>query len=173
MPQSIHIHKSMLLRGLQMPQAVLETADLDATATKAKSSGRSFGGVPFRGDRNSGRRGGRINYSNDRFNPDNPIAKHMDPNFAPPPQFSSRGPPQYPPLQQGYGHQQSHSNSGHQGNRPAPPGTSYYNQHQNGGYGPPNGPPQSYPYQQPNAQAEYVPPGGYHGQYADGHYQHR
>ena len=100
MPKSIHIHKSMLLRGVYMPQPILEQADKDATSANAKNSGRSFGGVPFRGERNGNHRGGHMNYANDR---PNPFAAYVNPNMVPPPPHFRGGPP--PPgvqHQQGY-----------------------------------------------------------------------
>ncbi|KAL9103852.1 MAG: hypothetical protein Q9163_001130 [Psora crenata] len=92
MPQSAHVHKSMLLRGIDMPTPVLEPADIQATRGKANSSGRSYGGVPFRGGHSNGHgRGGQINYAaNDR---PNPFAAHLNPNYAPPLNFDARGPP--------------------------------------------------------------------------------
>lgn len=82
-PKSTNIHKSMLLRGVKMPAPVLDAADLDGTRNRAGRSGRSFGGVPLREDRNGngynnhhGNRGGSINYSN-------PFAAHLNPNFNP------------------------------------------------------------------------------------------
>lgn len=64
MPQSKHLHKSMLLRGLNLPTPVLDEADKEVVRNKARSSGRSFGGVPFDGGRGRGGRGrGSINYA--------------------------------------------------------------------------------------------------------------
>lgn len=57
-PSSSHPHKSMLLRGVEMPKPVLTPQDIAETRSRAKRSGRSYGGAPlYRSD--SGRWGGR------------------------------------------------------------------------------------------------------------------
>lgn len=95
MPRSIHIHKSMLLRGVKFSPAVLDKSDKEATKNQASRSGRSFGGAPFRGNGRGngrgGRGGGQINYGGDRNDRPNPFAAHMDPNFAPPQMSYGRG----------------------------------------------------------------------------------
>ena len=140
MPQSIHVHKSMLLRGLEMPKVVLECPDIEATRAKANSSGRSFGGAPLRGDRNGGGRGGRINYGgNDRSNP---FAAHINPNFAPPPTFGRGGAPPAPGQFQGYGPPPPGYNAYHGG--PPPPQAGSYNGNPAAAYGRPPGLPQGY-----------------------------
>ena len=135
MPKSNHIHKSMLLRGLEMPKPVLERADIEATRAKANSSGRSFGGASLRGDRNGGGRGGRINYADDR---PNPFAAHINPNYAPPPAFG-RGPP--PGQYQSYGAPPPGANGYYGGPLP---GQSYNGHHGSAGYGRPPGPQTDY-----------------------------
>ncbi|KAG8528197.1 uncharacterized protein KY384_007114 [Bacidia gigantensis] len=118
MPYSVHIHKSMLLRGANPPPRILETPDIEATKAKASSSGRSFGGVPFR----NGDRGGRMNYRG-RGNHNHSAPQYANPNFVPPPHIAERFPP---PQNQGYA--------------PQPPGRGDYY-----GSGPP--PPTRGPYQ--------------------------
>lgn len=97
MPRSIHIHKSMLLRGVKFPQQVLDSSDIEATKNQASRTGRSFGGAPFRGgSRGSGRGGrggGQMNYANGQNERPNPFAAHINPNFAPPPNAFGRGGP--------------------------------------------------------------------------------
>ncbi|KAL9599204.1 MAG: hypothetical protein Q9219_003985 [cf. Caloplaca sp. 3 TL-2023] len=127
-PASTHIHKSMLLRGVQPPPPTLTREDIEATKGRAAHSGRSFGGVPLRNNNNhnGGGRGGRgngggggnhINYAAD--NRQNPFAPHLNPGFVPPTHFQPGGrgmppppPPQHhhmpewgppPPQMQGYG----------------------------------------------------------------------
>jgi len=93
MPHSDHVHKSMLLRGIKMPEKMLDGSEVSVIRSKARHTGRSFGGVPLQ-NHNGGQngRGGRISYAadndysrsqgNDRSNP---FAAHLDPNFRPPP----------------------------------------------------------------------------------------
>ncbi|PQE27507.1 5 -3 exoribonuclease 2 protein [Rutstroemia sp. NJR-2017a BBW] len=50
MPQSKHIHKSMLLRGVELGKPVLNQSDIEMTKSRAARSGRSHGGVPLSGD---------------------------------------------------------------------------------------------------------------------------
>lgn len=129
MPHSVHIHKSMLLRGVNFAPATLDRADIEATKSKASSSGRSFGGVPFRGGRGNGRgRGGHISYANDR---PNPFAAHINPGFAPP--QSNTGPP--PGHFQGYRPPPPPQGNGYY-NGPPPPQNGYFNgQAPQGAYG--------------------------------------
>lgn len=173
MPKSIHVHKSMLIRGVHMPKPVLERADIEATKAKASGSGRSFGGAPFRGDRNSGGRGGRINYAD---NTANPFAKHLDPNFVPPPNLA-RGPPQHSGYANGH-NAPPPRNNGYQ-NGPAP---SYNGAHHipppHANYGRGSGPPQGYRggygsnYNVPPPQG-YQQSGGYYGASQGGAYHGR
>ena len=148
MPRSIHIHKSMLLRGVKFAPPTLDRADIEATKGRALSSGRSHGGVPFGNSRgNNGRgRGGQINYSNDR---PNPFAQHLNPNFAPPPNGFGRGPPPPPPSGQYTGYPppppRAYFNGpppppaqGRYNGTPLPPHQGYYNN------GPPPAPPSGY-----------------------------
>ncbi|KAL8854753.1 MAG: hypothetical protein Q9221_000536 [Calogaya cf. arnoldii] len=130
MPKSSHVHKSMLLRGVQHAPRTLNQQDIEATKNKAATSGRSYGGAPLRGNgrgrgrgrgngngngNGNGGGGGQINYGDDR---PNPFAAHVKPGYAPPPApyfQGGRGPPPLPP----------------QGWIPPPPGAQY------NGYGPP------------------------------------
>lgn len=64
-PISSHPHKSMLLRGVQEPKAVLDSVDAETLRSKTRRSGRSFGGVPLNNRPQSGNGGagrGPINY---------------------------------------------------------------------------------------------------------------
>lgn len=138
----------MLLRGVKMPDPVLDSADIDGTRNRSNKSGRSFGGVPLRensGGRGNGR-GGSINYGN-------PFAAHLNPNFdpnnmgrAPPPphlaaQMGYQPPP--PPTMQSSGSYWTGAgyNTGSQGwgyRGPPPPGNGGYNQqgyNNQGGHG--------------------------------------
>ncbi|KAI4276322.1 MAG: hypothetical protein L6R38_005689, partial [Xanthoria sp. 2 TBL-2021] len=122
MPKSSHVHKSMLLRGVQPAPPTLNREDIEATKRAAAHSGRSFGGAPLRGNgrgrgggRGNGGGGGHTNYGDDR---PNPFAAHVKSGYAPPPPThfqGGRGPPPMPP----------------QGWVPPPPGAQY------NGYGPP------------------------------------
>ena len=107
MPKSIHLHKSMLLRGVNLPPPTLDETDIANVKNGAHRSGRSFGGAPLRGGFGNGRGRGRgdshINYGSDRsfkrpddrgFDRGNPFAAHIDPNFIPPPMAFNQG---YPP----------------------------------------------------------------------------
>ncbi|KAL8810500.1 MAG: hypothetical protein Q9200_002534 [Gallowayella weberi] len=148
MPRSSHVHKSMLLRGVQPAPPTLNREDIEATKAAAARSGRSFGGAPLRGNgRGRGAGGDHINYGDKR---PNPFAAHVNPGYAPPPPpyfQGGRGPPPMPP----------------QGWVPPPPGGQY------NGYGPP--PPRqgfhnSYPPPPPNVYhgGPPPPPGNvYHG----------
>ncbi|KAL8701596.1 MAG: hypothetical protein Q9224_000431 [Gallowayella concinna] len=117
MPTSCHVHKSMLLRGVQPAPPTLNREDIEATKAAAARSGRSFGGAPLRGNGRGrgGGGGGHINYGDHR---PNPFAAHVNPGYAPPPPphfQGGRGQPPMPP----------------QGWVPPPPGGQY------NGYGPP------------------------------------
>ena len=168
MPHSIHVHKSMLLRGLNMPTPILDPADIQATRGKANSSGRSFGGAPLRGGHSNGRgRGGQINYAADER--PNPFAAHINPNFAPPAHFNGRDPPPPPGQYQGYPPPPPRANNYHSG--PPTPQRGYYNsgppppaycrppgppQPQQNGYQ--NGPPHPSPYHYGQPSHHYGPP---------------
>ena len=111
MPPATHVHKSMLFPNVRLPNGVLDNADLAILKSKARNSGRDFGGAPLYDNTridpmDRDRRGpGRINYAADRppmgFVPppppgmgmppipppgvtaqDNPFAAFLDPNFA-------------------------------------------------------------------------------------------
>ena len=175
MPQSTHVHKSMLLRGVDFGAPALDRSDIEATKGRANRSGRSYGGAPLRGDHGNGRgRGGQINYADSR---PNPFAAHINPAF----------PPQGIP--DSYRGRQPSSASG--GWAPAPGGPDSFRQ------GPPampsyGGPPYGYPppphsmnhgrpptpsqpshyHHNPHANHlnQYARNGGYHAPTSDGRY---
>jgi 5'-3' exoribonuclease 2 len=130
MPRSQNVHKSMLLRGVQMPMPVLDRADIEETRGRAGRSGRGYGGAPLR--ENGDGRGRPINYAN-------PFTQHLNPNFnpanmgrpppppqfqgangwvPPPPPFAGRGYPPVPPppaMAGGFQNQYPPPNYGQQG----------------------------------------------------------
>ena len=157
MPRSTYIHKSMLLAGIKFALPALDRADIEATKARANRSGRSYGGVPLRGDQGNGRsRGGQTQFADPR---PNPFAAHVNPGFlpqvvpgnyrggpppppagwGPPPPGSEdfrRGPPpppsSYGGLPHGYPPLPQNFNYG----RPPPPSPQgYYNGHHDGSYG--------------------------------------
>lgn len=87
MPRSSNVHKSMLIRGVQMPPPALDRGDIEETRRQAGRSGRGYGGAPLR--ENGRGRGRAINYAN-------PFAQHLNPNFNP---IGMGGPPPPPPYQ--------------------------------------------------------------------------
>jgi 5'-3' exoribonuclease 2 len=124
MPKSKHVHKSMLLRGVKEPMKQLDHTDIAILKSKARTSGRSFGGAPLNGSNSfrngggnygngSGRggRGGNISYQADRPPPpppavdidhSNPFAAFLDPKFVPAPVGAANGRVPPPPLPQQY-----------------------------------------------------------------------
>ena len=110
MPAATHVHKSMLLRGVIEPARQLDNADIAILKSKARHSGRDFGGAPLydntrRDPMDNHGRGGRINYAADRPPPQqdgrgNPFAALLDPKYAPPPGFPPVPLPQQQPQQQ-------------------------------------------------------------------------
>ncbi|KAI0485820.1 exoribonuclease Dhp1 [Xylaria cf. heliscus] len=64
MPSSSHTHKSMLLRGVRLPVAALNSSDIEELKGKARNSGRSYRGAPLGRQHNDGRRE-RMNYGPD------------------------------------------------------------------------------------------------------------
>jgi 5'-3' exoribonuclease 2 len=115
MPLATHLHKSMLLRGVKEPPKQLDNSDIAILKSKARHSGRDFGGAPLYDntrqhpqDRNGNGRGSRISYAADRPPPgmappgtdsrNNPFAAFLDPKFAPVP-----GMPPPPPQHYGNG----------------------------------------------------------------------
>ncbi|KAL3479813.1 exoribonuclease 2 [Aspergillus californicus] len=152
-PKSSHVHKSMLLRGVKFAPPALDNGDIQATKSRAQHTGRSYGGVPFRG----GHRGGRMNYSNDR---PNPFAAHLDPKFmAPGNQGGQTGPSGWAPPSGG--------GNFTRGPPPPPRGGSYGSQQ----YGSYSGQGQPRNYQQSNyGQGDYYgrgPPAHYNNNPAD------
>ena len=150
----MHVHKSMLLRGIKFNPPTLTREDIEATKGRASHSGRSHGGAPLGRGRGRGR-GGQINYADDR---PNPFAAHVNPNFGPPPSFGRGGPPPpprggpfngYPPPPPKYNGLQP---PGHSNYYPPPPPQQFNGrytgppQNHPGGYGnfPPQGPPNGY-----------------------------
>lgn len=118
MPPPTHVHKSMLFPGVELPRPVLDKSDLAILKSKARTSGRDFGGAPLydntrRDPRDQQNRGGRINYAADRppldaGNADsrnNPFAAFLDPRFAPNMPAQGFAAPAPPPPSQGYGGQ--------------------------------------------------------------------
>ena len=78
-PESHHVHKSMLLNGVRLPTPTLNRGDIEATKGRAGRSGRSHGGAPMRNSSRGGR-GGSTYYAESRSNP---FASHLDPSFQP------------------------------------------------------------------------------------------
>lgn len=136
MPRSMHVHKSMLLRGVKFAPPALNREDIEATKGRANHSGRSHGGAPLGRGRGRGR-GSQINYADDR---PNPFAAHIIPGFAPPQNsFGRGGPPPpggqyngYPPPPQRYNGGPPPPQGGYYSGLPPPPS----------GYGRHNGPQQ-------------------------------
>lgn len=155
MPHSNSIHKSMLLRGLVFPPPALDRGDIEATRNRAARGGHNN----FHSNHN--RRGGRFengNYSDmmaprhkpprrnnggsSGYNPENPFAAHLNPNFdpnvtgrAPPPPHMAAANGWLPPPPPGMG-----------GFPPPPPprGNGQYPPSGRGGYGSSNGHHNSY-----------------------------
>ncbi|KPI40550.1 5'-3' exoribonuclease 2 [Cyphellophora attinorum] len=122
MPPATHVHKSMLFPGVKLPPPALDKSDLAILKSKARNSGRDFGGAPLydntRRDPMDNQRAPRINYAADRPPPgvgglppppfpppfpppgvtaqDNPFAAFLDPKFAA--GMPSGGLPPPPPL---------------------------------------------------------------------------
>lgn len=149
MPPATHVHKSMLLRGVELPQKVLDNSDLAILKSKARNSGRDFGGAPLYDnrrqdpmDRPQNGRGGHINYAADRppqqisappgLDSNNPFAKLLDPRFAPG-TMPSRIPPPPPPLAV-YGGQNGYYGSDQRGAYGGQPPTRDQYSHNGGGY---------------------------------------
>lgn len=65
-PHTSHTHKSMLLRGAELPPPALDRNDIEMLKSKARGSGRGYGGVPFGGRGGRGGRGGHFNYGPDQ-----------------------------------------------------------------------------------------------------------
>lgn len=107
MPPPTHVHKSMLFPGVVLPPPVLDKADLAILRSKARSSGRDFGGAPLydntrRDPMDNHNRGGRISYAVDR-----PPPNGLPPMMPPPGQWPPGMPPPPPPnfgAQNGYNH---------------------------------------------------------------------
>ncbi|KAI4194810.1 MAG: hypothetical protein LQ350_007553 [Teloschistes chrysophthalmus] len=135
MPKSIHVHKSMLLRGAQPAPPTLNREDIEETKGRAARSGRSGGNGSFRGNHGGrgGRGGGQMNQGSNR---DNPFGPYVNSNYPPPPppQFhGGRGAPPLPQAMPGWAPPPPGNFSGqHNGYPPAPPPHHGYN-----GYGPP------------------------------------
>lgn len=146
MPPPTHVHKSMLFPGVVLPPAALDNSDLAILRSKARNSGRDFGGAPLydntrRDPYEQQNRNGRINYAANRpplnsepppppgYANGNPFAALLDPRYAPgvPP------PPQRYGGQQGYDRSFSNGHGGQQGGynnyqdqRRGPPDQGYY-----------------------------------------------
>ena len=153
MPRSMHVHKSMLLRGVKFDPPALNREDIEATKGRASHSGRSFGGAPLGRGRGRGR-GGQMNFADDR---PNPFAAHINPGLGPPPSFGRGGPPP-PPRGQSNGYPPPPRYNG-----PPPPGQNgYYTgpPPPQQGYGQYMPPPQPYPGGYPNGSPQ-GPPSAY------------
>ncbi|KAL8777455.1 MAG: hypothetical protein Q9194_002546 [Teloschistes cf. exilis] len=135
MPKSIHVHKSMLLRGAQPAPPTLNREDIEETKGRAARSGRSYGNASSRGNHGGrgGRGGGQMNHGSNR---DNPFGPYVNSGHAPPPppQFhGGRGAPPMPHAMAGWAPPPpGHFGGQYNGYPPAPPPHSGYN-----GYGPP------------------------------------
>ncbi|KAI1428450.1 exoribonuclease Dhp1 [Xylaria sp. FL1777] len=167
MPSSSHTHKSMLLRGIQMPVAALNKSDIEELKGKTRNSGRSYRGAPL-GRQNSDGRRERINYGPDSWRDGNnrhynngpkqngPNAfsgppPMIPPGWAPPPPgfpgFGSGIPPPPPAYRggahggYGNGRDDSYGNYGGQAynQRHAPPGVPPYQDYGRQYNGPPPG----------------------------------
>lgn len=122
MPPPTHVHKSMLFPGVVLPPPVLDKSDLAILRSKARTSGRDFGGAPLydntrRDPQDQQNRGGRINYAANRppldagapgNSRDNPFAALLDPRFAP--GMPPPAPPQRYGGQNGYDRYQAPTN---------------------------------------------------------------
>lgn len=109
-PTTAHNHKSMLLRGVQMPTPALNGSDIEELKGKMRNSGRSHGGAPLGRQSYDGNRRGRINYGPDsrRDRPDRPPPyqngynnSYPVPRPVPPPGWVPP-PPGYPGFGNGY-----------------------------------------------------------------------
>lgn len=140
MPRAAHVHKSMLLRGIQFTPPALNGADIEAIKGRVNQSNRSHRGSSMREDYRNGRgRGGPVHHADSR---PNPFAAHINPGF--PPQGmpgNYRGGPPPPPMG---------------GWAPPPPGTEDFRR------GPPPPPPPPNPNPNPNSypnrRPRYNPP---------------
>ena len=100
MPHSENLHKSQLLRGVELPARALDRQDLDMQRNRANRAGRNFGGAPLYNGRSNNDRYQNGGPSREPINYANPFAQHLDPKFAPN-QTQQRGPPIPPPPQAG------------------------------------------------------------------------
>ena len=166
-PKSLYTHKSMLLRGVKFSAPALDKTDIEVTRSKARTSGRSYGGVPFRGGENGRGRGrgrGQMSYAPDRANP---FAAHINPSFVPPPpQWGVPPPPPgwpYPPGMNAAPYQPRQDDryrpAGGYYQPPPPPSM--------GGYGGPPPPPSRDQYRPPRdyGSSRDYSSGGQHGSY--------
>ncbi|KAH7040085.1 XRN 5'-3' exonuclease N-terminus-domain-containing protein [Microdochium trichocladiopsis] len=98
-PDTGHSHKSMLLRGVELPTPALNRSDIEELKGKMRNGGRSYGGAPLggRGGYGGRGRGDRIHYGSDSRQNNRPY--HQNGN-------------------NGYGHQQG---GGYQNSYQAPP----------------------------------------------------
>ncbi|KAK5071277.1 5'-3' exoribonuclease 2 [Lithohypha guttulata] len=186
LPPKTHVHKSMLFPGVVLPPPALDKSDLAILKSKARNSGRDFGGAPLydnsrrdpMADAQFPQR--RVNYAADRaplpqngdrnggyplppppdprtLDPSNPFAAFLDPKFAPG-MPGGRGPPPPP---------QSYNNGGH-GRQDQYAGG--YQQQQQQPYYPP---PSQGQYGSRGQQGGYARGGGHQNGRQDGQYQHQ
>ena len=144
MPQSEHVHKSMLLRGAKFPTPMLDRLDVEGVRNRSARGGRSYGGAPLHVDnyrpgynnnnnnyRGNHHRGGydrnhhhhynqqqhqRTPHPGNNLNPENPFAAHLKSGFASGAWPANGFPPPPPPPQMavGWGTQQPNYNGGNQ-----------------------------------------------------------
>lgn len=69
MPETKHVHKSMLLRGVKMNPPALTSSEIAEIRSRARNSGRGYGGGRFNGrdgGGGGGRGGGRFSYASNQ-----------------------------------------------------------------------------------------------------------
>jgi 5'-3' exoribonuclease 2 len=163
MPVTTHTHKSMLLRGLNMPTPALNRSDIEELRGKLRNAGRSFGGAPLGrggyGDNRRGRinygpdsggRGGRQdrsqsynnhhnNYNNNSYPGPNAFPPVPPPGWVPPPPgypgFGAGLPPPPPPAHYGGGRDSYGGGNygGGRGSHHQPPSNGSYGGYSNSG----------------------------------------
>ncbi|OTB04605.1 hypothetical protein M426DRAFT_38552, partial [Hypoxylon sp. CI-4A] len=157
MPATGLSHKSMLLRGAQLPTPALNRSDIEELKGKMRNAGRSHGGAPLGRQDYNGNRGGRINYGPDSRRDRGerpPYQNHQNgygnaypipppvppPGWAPPPGFPGFAnglPPPPPPAYHGGG--RDNYGSGYNSQQGGNYGGNYGgNQGYGGGYAPPH-----------------------------------
>ncbi|KAH7134832.1 hypothetical protein B0J13DRAFT_597650 [Dactylonectria estremocensis] len=129
-PQTSNTHKSMLLRGAQLPRPALTHSDIEVIRGKANRSGRSYGGAPLGQHGQPIHYGSRGGHGGNQFGrQQNGYGRQGGQGGHYPPHAPGVGPP--PPGAAGFGI----------GLPPPPPPAHYYNGQQQDG---PRGGPQGY-----------------------------